>query len=400
METRELTNEETEINMVEFLFFLVRQKRLIVGGTFAFALLTLTLCFIVSPIFTGTTTVLPPPSSGASAATQLIGSMAGGAAGMLLGASLPPSSGDLLVGLLADNAVLDPIIDRFDLMKVYDLKTRVATRQMLTDKILKAEKGSTSGIVSISVDDKDAQRAADMANAFAEQLKKVLETLAVTEAGMRRIFFDRELKKAFDDLGRAEAAMQGFQESTGAIKVEDQAMAILQGVAAIKSTIVAKEVQLQVMKTYASANNPDLRRAEQELHALKEQMRRQEEKHDNTFFDPLMSTGQLPSVGAEYVRKMRDFKYRETVYELIAKQYEVARLDEAREAVVVQVIQTAIPPDKNTKPNVILLVALSIVLGGVLFTLVALGKESFRKASERPENEQRVQELKNSLIRL
>jgi capsule polysaccharide export protein KpsE/RkpR len=401
METKELTSEAKEINVIDLLLSLLRHKRFIVGGTFGVAIMTLSVCFIVSPIYTGLTTVLPPQQSASSASfpSQLL-SQVGGAASMLLGSALPTTSGDLFVGLLEDNSILDPVIDRFDLMSYYDIDTRVETRKMITDNVLKAEKDSKSGIVSISVDDKDPQRAADMANMFADELKKVVEGFTVSEASIRRIFFDRELQKAHEELSKAEEDMQAFQEKTGTLKIEEQAAAVLQGVALLKANIVSKEVQLQVMRTYATPSNPDLKKFEEELRALQEQLKKQEQKQELFSANALMPLGQIPSLGVEYVRKQRDCKYREAVYQIVAQQYQTARLDEAREALVVQVIQKATPPDKKTKPRAALVTALSVVLGAGFFTIAALFIEVLTRASGAPGNAERFQELKRNLMRL
>jgi len=398
METKELATEAKEINVIDLLLSLLRHKRVIIGGTFAIALLTLTVCFIVSPVYTAETTVLPPQQSSGSLPTQLL-SQVGGAASMLLGSALPVSSGDLFVGLLGDDAILDPIIDRFDLMKLYDLDTRVETRKMITDNILTADKDSKSGIVSISVNDKDPQRAAEMANMFADELKKMVERFTVSEAGMRRMFFDRELNKAHEELSLAEETMQAFQERTGTLKLDDQAAAVLQGVALLKANMVAKEVQLQVMRTYAAPNNADLKKAEEELRAIHEQLKKQEDKQEVFGPDSLMPTGQIPSLGVEYVRRMRDFKYKESIYQVVTQQYQAARLDEAREALFVQIVRKAIPPDKKAKPRAALLTAFSMVIGAGLFTIAALFMEVIVRASESPQNAERFKQVKRNLMK-
>lgn len=402
MEAKEYTVnpvDPKEINVIDLLLTVARHKRLIIGGVFGLALLTLTACFIMSPVFTATATLLPPQQSSSSAATQLMGQL-GGTASLLLGTSLPSSSGDLFVGLVADNAVLDPIIDRFDLMKLYDIETRVEMRKKITEDILTSEKDVKSGIVSISVEDTDPQRAADMANAFTDALKSVLEKLAVTDAGMRRVFFEGELKKAHGQLIEAEDAIKGFQENTGAFKIDEQTAALLQGMAILKANVVAKEVQMTVMKTYAAPDNPDLKKAEEELRALREQLKKQEERQDSSSFNPLMPIGQIPELGLQYVRKLRDYKYSEALYELVTKSYVAARMDEAREAMVIQVIRKATPPDKKTKPKVVLLVAFAIIGGGGLFTMIALSREIFGKAYQDPEVRRRFQYVKHDLRRL
>ncbi len=249
--------------------------------------------------------------------------------------------------------MLDPIIDEFDLMQLYDLDTRVETRKMLSEEILTAVvDDENGGIISVTVQDTDPQRAADMSNAFVAQLTKLFDRVTDSEAGRRRVFFEGELRKAHEALSNAEDQLRAFQEVSGVIKIDDQSSAVLQGIASLRAQIAAKEVQIQVMKTYATGSNPDLKKAEEEVQALKEQLRKLEEKEKNYLGDTTITTGQIPGLGTEYLRIIREFKFRQDLYELLIKQYEAARLDEARESGQVQIVSAATPPDKKAKPKI------------------------------------------------
>jgi uncharacterized protein involved in exopolysaccharide biosynthesis len=231
-----------------------------------------------------------------------------------------------------------------------------------------------------------------MANAFVEELKTMCKGLAITEAAQRRVFYEEQLKDTKESLARAESEMQSFQEKTGVLEVEAQSQAVIQGIAAVSAQIAAKEVEIKVMKTYSMASNPDLQRAEESLRSLKAELAKLEAK-GGSGHDPLMPTGRMPSVGVEYVRKLRELKFNEALYELLIKQYEAAKMDEARDAVVIQVVDKAIPPEKSEKPKRILIIPLSVFGGFFMWVFAAFVLEMKEKVSKNPENKERMELL-------
>jgi tyrosine-protein kinase Etk/Wzc len=233
-------------------------------------------------------------------------------------------------------------------------------------------------MIVVSVEDRDPKRAADMANAFVEEMIGVTKGVAITEAAQRRLFFEEQLKDVKMALASAEEGIKGFQEKTGALKIDDQARAVIQGIGNLRAQIAAREVQYKVAQTFATPQNPDLQRIDEELRGLKAELNKLEQKGGNSP-DPLMPTGRMPSVGMEYLRKLRDVKYNETLYELLAKQYEMAKLDEARDAAVIQVIDKAVIPEKKVKPKRGIIVALSTLTGFIISILYASYKSSSRK---------------------
>jgi capsule polysaccharide export protein KpsE/RkpR len=217
-----------------------------------------------------------------------------------------------------------------------------------------------------------------MANAFVEEMIGVSRGLALTEAAQRRLFFEEQLKDVKLALARAEEEIKGFQEKTGAFKVDDQARTVIQGIGSLRAQIAAREVQYKVAQTFATPQNPDLQRIEEELRGLKAELNKMEQRGGNSP-DPLMPTGRMPSVGMEYLRKLRDVKYNEILYELLAKQYEMAKLDEARDAAVIQVIDKAVQPERKVKPKMAVIIALSTV-SGFIFSILAVFFVERRKA--------------------
>lgn len=389
MEQKEEFSEE--INLLDYLIVLLKRKRLVATITFGAAVITAIISLITPSIYKAETKILPPQSSGSGMAAQLMGQLGG--LGALAGGVGIKTTNELYIGLLKSRPVLDAVIDRFDLMKVYKAKLREDARKAIAGA-LKAQDDKKSGIITIGVEDKDPRRAAEIANAFVEELKNINNNLAVTEASQRRLFFEEQLKLAKEGLINAEESMKGFQEKTGAIKIDEQARAVLEGIAQLRAHIAAKEVQLKVMRTYATPQNPDIQRAEEELRGLREQLTKLEVKGSGHNPDPLMSTGRIPGVGTEYIRKLREFKYNEALYELLLKQYAGAKLDESRDAPIIQIIEKAMPPEKRIKPKRRQMVMIATFVGFFLSVFAAFFMEYKEKASGDPENRKRIELLR------
>ena len=391
MEEREIIQDD-EINLLDYLIVLAKRKKLIIGVTLLISIITAGISLNMPPVYMAETKILSPQQS-SSTAQQFL-SQLGGLAGLAGGAVGIKTTNDLYIGLLKSRPVLDPIIDNFKLMDVYKAESREGVRKGLTG-VLKAQDDKKSGIITIGIEDEDPKRAADMANAFVEGLRDLTNRFAVTEAAQRRLFFEEQLKNAKESLVKAEESIMGFQERTGAIKIDEQTKAVLTGIAQLRGEVAAKEVQLLVMKTYATPQNPDIQRVEEEIKGLKEQLGKLEHKEGSgNNPDPLMPTGRIPSLGAEYIRKMREFKYSETLYEIFLKQYEAAKLDEAKEAAVIQVLEKAIPPEKRIKPKRRQMVMIAGITGLFASIFLAFFMEYREKMSDDPENRKRLEILR------
>jgi capsule polysaccharide export protein KpsE/RkpR len=188
-----------------------------------------------------------------------------------------------------------------------------------------------------------------MANAFVEEMKSLAGGLAISEAGQRRMFFEEQLRHTKESLSHTEEEMKGFQQRTGAFQIDAQAKAVIEGIANLRARIAAKEVEAKVLRSYATSQNPDLQRVEEEIRALRAELEKIEAGKGQGF-DPLMSSERVPAMGTEYLRKLRQLKYNETLYELLVKQYELAKLDEARDAFVIQIID-GVPRRKRTEKD-------------------------------------------------
>ena len=393
MESRTVPPED-EIDLTELFRALSRRRRLILGITAASAAVALVVSLLLPVYYKAETRILPPQEKGSNLAAQLMG-QAGGLIALAGGAAGVKSQGELFVAMTKSRTVLDRMVDRFNLMKLYEGKYREDARKKLVES-LKVQEDRKSGIISLTVEDRDPKRAAEMANAFVEELKSVAGGLAISEAGQRRMFFEEQIRQTKDSLARAEEEVKGFQQRTGAFQVDAQAKAIIEGIANLRARIAVKEVEAKVLRSFATAQNPDLQRTEEEVRALRIELEKVESGKGRGF-DPLMSSERVPAIGMEYLRKLRQLKYNETLYELLVKQFELAKLDEARDAVVLQVIDRAVPPERKSGPHRAQIVLLATVTMLFLSLFIVLFLEHpWRKSGKPPVDDYSTTENRTS----
>src|SRR6267143_132972 len=355
----ENASADEEISLLDLLIVLAKHKRIVLGVPFVVAIGAAIFSLLLPNIYTGTTRILPPQQS-ASAASALLNQLSGafgglaGTAGGVVGIRNP---NDLYVGMLKSRTVADNLIARFDLDKVYEQQIQSNTRSILQGNTAIA--AGRDGIIAIEVDDKDPKRAAEIANAYVDELMKLTKFLAVTEASQRRLFFERQLLQVKDNLTGAEiAARQGLQKG-GLAQVDAQGRSMIEVTARLRAEISAKEGQLGAMCTFAAGANPELQRTQQELEALRRELGRVEGSSPVAAVRKGDASG---NAGLDNIGRLRDVKYYEVLYELLAKQYELAKIDEAKDATIVQVIDKAITPDRRAKPQRVLIIVTSLLL--------------------------------------
>ncbi len=358
-----------ESSIGDYLAPLAGNWKLISWITVAVMLIAVLVSSSLPPLYRAETRMLPPQLTISSSASPLMNQLTQEEQfpPLLLGIRL---SNQLFIGMLRSRTVRDRIVDRFQLMDVYGSDSRQTARSILE----KATDVSTGqyGFISVSVVDQDPQRAADMANAFIEELKRLTKALAVTEASQKRLFLEEQLEHVREKLNQAERSLQAFQERTGVIIMEEQAEAMIESIAQLMAQIAAKEVELKVMRTYATAFNPDLKKIIEELSGMKEQLSLLDSK-DGSTSDNLVLTGMAPAVGTDHLRLLRDLKYYETLYGLMATQYDFARVAEAQNAVLVQVLDEAIPPETHFRRwTMHIVIAAFLVWLSLVFALVYL----------------------------
>ena len=359
-------DEGPSISLTELLTWLGEGKRLIATVTIGAALVAVGVGLLLPKTFTARATMLAPSSQqqggGSAAALAALGALGG------LGGGLAPKSPDeLYVALLKSDSVQRALAQRFDLMKRYDVATYETLRKELP-RYLRVSSDKKSGLISVEVDDAEPKFAADLANAHVVEITKVLARLAVSEAQLRRVFFDTQLNETKERLIKAEQNLRAVQEKSGVIVLDKQAEALITGAAQVRALIAEREVQLKVLRTGATAQNPDVVRLNSELRALRGELARMESSSGGNAGSAVdMPVGKLPEAGIEYVRARRELKLQETLLEAMLRQFEAAKLDEAKEGPVLQQVDVALPPDRKSKPSLTLL-ALAALAGGLVLS--------------------------------
>jgi tyrosine-protein kinase Etk/Wzc len=385
------TNEDTEeAYFLDYLVILAREKRSIFWIMASTTLLAAIVTFALPNIYAAKAIIMPPQES-QSAVLSALGQMAPLAA--LAGKDVNlKNPTEVYLAMLKSRTVADALIQRFDLKRVYRDKWVADARDDLEKNSDLAP--SKEGIIAITVEDKDPKRASALANGYVEELRRLCQTMAVTSASERRLFFEQQVHSAKVALENAEDELKKTQERTGLIQLDSQARAIIESVSVVRAQIAAKEVQLQTMRSFATQENPEVIRTERALSALREELAKIEQAQNAGNGDINVSTGKVPTAGLEYLRKYRDVKYYESLYELIAKQYEAARLDEANEAPLIQALDEAVVPEKKTRPQRALIIAVTVVTSFFLAVALVLLKQFFIALGRQPEQSAKLQQLR------
>ena len=358
---------------IDFLYLtivLAKHKVLLIATPMAAAVIAALVSLILTPTYTAVARILPPQQN-QSMAAALLGQV-GAMSALSTNALNIRNPSDLYVGMLKSRSVADGLIDQFNLREQFKSQTWDDARRSLAN-ITNISAGR-DGMISIEVEGDDAVRAAAIANAYIDQLGKLNERLAVTEAARRRLFFENQLRNQKDALAGAEGELRRTQEQTGLIKLDEQGKAIIEAVAHLRAQIAAKEVQLSAMQSFATERNPERIHAEAELAGLRKQLQKMEQKSVGLEAGGMVPMRNVPEVGLEYVRRLRDVKYQETLFELLAKQYELARLDEAKDASIIQTVDRAVPPERRTHPKrtqIVLLVMLAALFIAICIAFLA-----------------------------
>lgn len=387
----------TEVSLLDIAVLLMQHKRFIVRFVLGAAVIAAAIALVL-PVTYEANVVLLPPAQSSSMASALLGQLGGlGALGSLsslaggLGMKTPA---DMYVSLLKSRTVEDATIRRFDLMKEYRLK-RISDTRKEFERRTNVVAGAKDGLIRITIQDRDATRAAELANGYVDEFRKLSASLAITEAARRRVFFEQQLRDAREKLTEAEEAMRKTQQSTGVLQIDSQARALIESTAVLRAQVAAKTVQIQGMRSFATEDNPQLVLAKQQLAALESQLEQLAGSQKDTGSDIVLSKGRVTGAGLEYLRRYRDLKYNETVFELLAKALEIAKLDEAREGEIVQVVDAAVPPDKKASPHRTLIVIVMTVLAFFFVVLWIFIRRSFEQTLRLPENRERILALKH-----
>ena len=370
---------DDEISLLDLLQVVVDNLRLLVLGPLAVGLAALGISFAIPPTYTAKTQFLPPQQQQSAAASMLasLGAL-GGLAGAATGLKNPS---DQYIAFMKSVSVQDALIERFKLVERYEAKLKDDARKALSEKARIAS--GKDGLISVEVDDKEPQFAAQLANAHAEELQKLLGRLAVTEAQQRRVFFEKQLALAKENLVKAEVALKSTGVNSSALK--SSPVAAVEVVARLRASISAQEIKIASMRGYLTEGAPAIKQALTELLALREQLAKAERD------EVPQAAGQ-----GDYVARYRDYKYHETLFELFAKQFELAKVDEAREGAVIQVLDVAQAPERKSKPKKALIAIISTLATGFALLLWVFVRQALRNAGRNPESALKMSALRES----
>lgn len=387
-----MQHDEDEISLLDLATTLGEEKKLVFGLPLVVGVAAIVISLFLTPVFTAKTTLLPPQSSGGGGAAAALANLGGLAS--LAGVSAGGTTADTVVAMLKSRSAKDSIIDQFNLVQYYEAALREDVYTQL-DKVVRVGSDKKSNLITIEVDDKDPQLAANMANAYYKVLKGLMTRVAVTEAQQRRQFFEDQFLKSKEELSNAEVKLKETQERTGLVELKSQAEATIGAVARLRAEIAQREVQLSAMRTFATPENSDYRRVVAELNGLRAELKKLDKGGSGGELG-LVSAGNLPEQGLEYVRALREVKYQEAVFEIMAKQFELAKVDEAKEGSNVQQLDAALPPERKSKPKRAIIVIAAVLAAGFLGVLLAFVRSAMRRAANNPESRQGLQALKQA----
>jgi uncharacterized protein involved in exopolysaccharide biosynthesis len=396
VETKRSEPPSREFDILDVFIIIAARKFTILFATIVGFVIAILWVLTVQPSYTAKALIMPPEQA-QSTASAMLGQIGGFAAMSGLTGSLGiKTPADLYIGILGSQSVIDNMVKRFDLMNVYH-GHRLSDAEGGLKQVSKFIAGK-DGMISISVVDHDPKRAAAMANGFVDELYKINNRLALGSAAQKRLFFEQQLAQEKERLADAEVALTKTEESTGVIAPSGQTEVVIQQIARLQAEITEHEVQLDALRTSSTDQNPDVIRLTTQLTGLREQLRDLENgtnKHSPG--DISITTANVPKAGLEYVRKERDVKYHQFLFDLLARQYEAARIDEAKSSPVIQVVDYANVPDKKSAPYRALWAIVGAFLGFVLSMAYVLGSYVFRRLSEDEEQGRRLALLRQEL---
>jgi len=395
-EYESVSTERKGVDLFDFLLVLSEARRTIGICVLVFVALGATFSLLLKPTFSATSLILPP-QQGQSLATMMgqlsaLASLTGGGG---IGGSQLKTPIDMYVGMLESRTIADHLISRFHLQDLYKTRKMEDTRRVLKSNTRFL--AGKDGLIHIIFDDQDPNRASEIANAYVDELYTMNSHLATTEAAQRRVFFDQELADEKAELAIAENDLKQTAEKTGIIQLGGQAESIIRSLAVLRAEIVSREVQINSMRMFATDQNPVAMRAQEEINSLRNQLAKLEKDPRNPeLTSPFgIPAGRLPAVALEYARKLREVKYHETLFELLAKQYEAARIDEAKAAPIIQVVDRAVPPDQKSGPHRTFIVLGCGFIGFCIGYLLAAITRAFRRAAEVPEYAIKIARLRS-----
>lgn len=409
-------SDDDEINFMDILLVIAKYNRFIMAFTAVSIVLALIYVMVVPYSYTAKTVILPPQTKGDSSMGALLGNLGGLNAMPGAGALGLKNPSDMYLGMLKSRTVADRVIVRLDLQKHYQTKTITKAREVL--KYASNITAAKDGFITVEYTHSDPVMAAKIANAYIQELDGLNSTLAVTEAAKRRLFYEKQIKETAVSLSQAEAAMKQTQRKTGWYEFGggDLAMAaggagglspacgaprvnasVLMKAEEMRAHITLKELDLASKRAYMTEQNPEYVRALATLAALKANLTKLEGSASPSGADVKVPVNQLSDIGFAYIHQLRDLKYKQSLFELFSKQFEMAKMDEAKESPLVQVVDKALPPEERSYPKRAQMMVIATILAFVISLLLAFIMNALDTAKQNPTSAERLNLLRSYL---
>ena len=370
----------TDLSVLDLIVLVAENWKLLVLGPLAAGLLALGISFLLTPMFVSTARILPPQQTGVAA---MLASQMGALAGLAGAAAGIKSPADQFAAMLRSRTIFDGVIERFDLRQIYGTEHIEETRKALDDRV-SITAGVKDGLISVEVEDADPKRAAEMANTFISLLAEMIRKLPQSEASQRRVFFEKQLADARANLESSEIALRSSNVDREMLKSEPRAA--LEEIARLKAAMTMAELKISSLRGFLAESSPDFKQAQQELAAIRAQLLRAENGGQNA-----------SSATGDYIRRFRDFKYNELLFELMARQYELARLDETRDSSAMQIIDVAVPAEWKSRPKRALIAIVTTIATGLLLFGALVIRNLLKSAESDPGAEPKVRRLRQAL---
>ncbi|MBI5694664.1 MAG: hypothetical protein HZC51_02835 [Nitrospirae bacterium] len=370
-----------DVDLSEYARVIYRRRFAVAGITFVSMLLGALLGFLLPKVYSATSRVMPPAQDSQSGMAALVSQLPqglGSFAAPLLGVS---ASSKAWADILASQNVLDSVIGRFRLMEVYGVDTIEETRKRLQDSMSVEE--SKGGVISITVDDKDPQLAAELANSLVAELDRVNREMVMSSGTRTRDYLDKLLADSKESLARSEDALRDFQEKNGAVKLDEQSKAVVEAMGAVKGHLIAKEVELATLRSYATNDNPQAGILRAEVEGLRSQLRELEQGGGEDDSGLILPAARFPALTVEYARLYREAKIQDTLYQILVAQHGQAGFQEAKDSSTVQVLDKAPVPTKSSRPRKALILFFATGAGFMFSLLFVLVRERSARSADR-----------------
>ncbi len=364
--------QDEVVNLAPYVVQMIRGWRTICGFVLSGIVIGLVVGFLVPPDYTAESSFLLPAGSTTSALAAQLGN--GGGLGIL---GMGRTPGDMLVGVLQSHTVLSFIVRRYDLEKAFHIKSQFGAEEKLLSET-KFDSGTKNSIITITVTDKNPARAQNLANGYLDALQQANENFALTESSQRRLFFEKALEREKEALANAEVDLKQTQEQTGLIQPASQATLQIDTIGKVRAEIASRQVMLASMLESETDQNPQVIRLKSEIADLQRQLGAMQ---NGSTAGGNLPTSKVPELALEEVRKEREVKYHETLFDILARQYEAARMDESKVGPTLQILDRATMPEGKSGPSKVLILILSTVgaaLLGVFWILFAVNAAALR----------------------